>query len=265
MKLNQNISIPVLGLLGIFCLATACGDSESETGDEAFMNLDFMLESSEGFEPTDGGTVRISFREGEMSDLGFFLGGGCNSVGGDFTLVDGVMTVSFLSMTEMACATDLMNQDDWFVGFLMASPGFDYSNDRVTLTGTDATLVFLDSEIADPDRALVGTEWTINSYIEGNSSSAVNLSVSPTVVFGEDGMVEVFTGCNTGSGAYTVQGATITFELLTYTRAGCADDNASWAEAHIQDVMMPGTVTYEVDAARLSLEGASKGLGAYTQ
>jgi hypothetical protein len=57
-------------------------------------------------------------------------------------------------------------------------------------------------------RALVGPEWTINSFIEGNSTSAVNLSTSPTVVFGENGTVEVKTGCNTGSGSYTVEGTT---------------------------------------------------------
>jgi len=268
MQTNQKLSISVFCLLALFCLATACGDSETETGadtsSEGFMNLDFILESYEGFEPADDGAVRIRFREGEMSELGFLLSGGCNAVGGDFTLVDGVMNVTLVGMTEMACETELMDQDNWFVGFLQASPGLEYSNDRVTLTGTDATLVFLDSEVADPDRELVGPVWTINSFIEGGSSSAVNLANTPTVVFGEDGTVEVFTGCNSGSGPYTVEGATITFETLTYTRAGCADDNASWAEAHIQSVLAPGSVTYEIDAGRLSLEGESKALGAYT-
>lgn len=56
-------------------------------------------------------------------------------------------------------------------------------------------------------RALVGPEWIINSFTEGNTASAVNLSTSSTVVFGEDGTVEVFTGCSTGSDSYTVEGA----------------------------------------------------------
>ena len=269
MKLFKKFSVSMMGLLALSCLTIACSDSdagsEGDANGASFMNLDFILESSDGFEPADGGTVRIRFREGEMSELGFFLGGGCNSVAGDFTLTDGVMNVTLMGMTEMACDTALMEQDDWFVAFLQASPGFDYSNDRVTLTGTDATLVFLDSELADPDRDLVGAEWTINSFMEGGSVSAVNLSTTPTVVFGENGEVEVFTGCNTGGGAYSVEGSTITFSEVSYTRAGCEDDNASWADAHIQSVIVAGSVSYEIDAARLTLEGESKGLGAYTE
>ena len=258
----------VLGFMGVAC--TSCGDEKtsSPSGDidasTSFLELDFLLESSEGFAPVEGSTIRLSFREGDMSELGFALHGGCNSLLGDFTLADGVMSVSQLMMTEMACGGGLMEQDNWLVAFMTASPSYVFNESRLTFTGSEATLVFLDRELADPDRNLVGPVWSIDSYLEGMSSSAVNLTTRPTITFGEDGQVSVETGCNTGGGSYTVTQNTITFSLINYTRRGCVDENAAWAESHIQSVIGEGDVTYEIEANRLGLNGATKGLGATT-
>jgi heat shock protein HslJ len=257
--------------LGLFiALCSSCSsekkDPAADGSDaaEPFLALDFILESSEGFAPVEGSTIRLSFREGDTSELGFALHGGCNSLLGDFTLADGVMSVSQLMMTEMACGGGLMEQDNWLVGFMTASPSYVYSDSRLTLTGTEATLVFLDRELADPDRSLVGPTWSIDNYLEGMTSTAVNLTTRPTVTFGEDGQVSVETGCNTGGGSYTVEGNTITLSLIGYTRMLCDDEDAAWAEAHIQSVLNEGEVTYEIDANRLGLTGAEKGLGATT-
>ncbi len=270
-----SLLIFVLGFLAAAC--SSCGDKEpgpepdnndtngDASGDEAsFMDLDYHLESAEGFEPAEGSTIRLGFREGEMSALGFNMHGGCNSLLGDFTLADGVMSVSQIMMTEMACATELMEQDTWLVTFMSASPAYVYNDRRLTLTGSDATLVFLDRELADPDRPLVGPLWTIDNYLDGMANTAVNLVNRPTVQFGEDGQVSVDTGCNTGGGTYTVEGNTIAFSPMNFTRMACVDEDASWAESHVQSVLDGATVTYEIDANHLSLNGESKGLGAST-
>ena len=106
--------------LGLFiALCSSCSsekkDPAADGSDaaEPFLALDFILESSEGFAPVEGSTIRLSFREGDTSELGFALHGGCNSLLGDFTLADGVMSVSQLMMTEMACGGGLMEQDNW--------------------------------------------------------------------------------------------------------------------------------------------------------
>ena len=44
----------------------------------------------------------------------------------------------------------------------------------------------------------------------------------------------------------------------------CVDEDAAWAEAHIQSVFGEGSVTYEIEANRLGLNGLEKGLGATT-
>ncbi len=264
-------TFPVFFALGLLiALCSSCSDEKTDpTADgsdaaEPFLSMEFLLESSEGFAPVEGSTIRLSFGEGDRSELGFALHGGCNSLLGDFTLADGVMSVSQLMMTEMACGGGLMEQDNWLVGFMTASPSYVYSDSRLTLTGPDATLVFLDRELADPDRSLVGPTWSIDNYMEGMTSTAVNLTTRPTVTFGEDGQVSVDTGCNTGGGTYTVEGKTITFSPMSYTRMACVDEDAAWAEAHIQSVLGEGSVTYEIEANRLGLNGLEKGLGATT-
>ena len=238
-----------------------------EPGDAGveFMGLTFLLESSEGFEPVEGSTIRLGFREGEMSELGFTLHAGCNSMSGDFTLEEGVMNVAGMMMTEMGCEQELMEQDNQLIAFMQSSPGFDFNNNRVTLTGSDTILVFLDRTLADPDRSLAGPLWTIDTFNEGGASTAMFLETSPTVTFDEDGTVSVDTGCNTGGGDYSVEGSTITFSPIMYTRVACMDEDAAWAEAHVQSVLGEGSVTYRIQANRLTLDGAEKGLSATTE
>jgi len=137
--------------------------------------------------------------------------------------------------------------------------------DSLTLSNAEATLNFLNSEVANPDRSLAGPTWAIDTYLDGEIASAVNVSVYPTVVFGEDGRLQVFTGCTNGVGSYIVDGSTLTLGPVGYDDVVCEDESFQWADTHIQQVLSEGTLTYEVDAARLTLERGSAGLSARTE
>ena len=79
----------------------------------------------------------------------------------------------------------------------------DLAGDHLTLSTADATLVFLDREVADPDRPLAGVTWSIDTMIDdGSASSMVAGVATPTMEFGADGSFRVFTTCTTGEGSY---------------------------------------------------------------
>ena len=252
----------------LFVSLLACSDKSTDSGDSGdsgdsvadFVGMDFLLESSEGYDLV-AEDARIFFPQEDD----FSFSAGCNSLGGSFSSEEDVFSVSAISMTEMGCDTALMEEDSWFVAFFQSSPGLTFDGERLTFTGTQATLVFVDSEIATPDQELVGPTWEIDTFIDGESASAYNLSESPTLSFLEDGSVEFFGGCNSGGGTYEVDGAgSISFFEIFSTEMAC-DDTTMSAEQHIFSVLGESGLSYDIDANRLSISGASLGISGTVQ
>ena len=102
----------------------------------------------------------------------------------------------------------------------------------LVLTGQGATLVFLDRELADPDRGLTGRLWTIDSLVDAQAVSNVPAGVVPTVTFGDDGTLTLEAGCNTCNGTYQATNAELTFDPMVCTRMACLEPGASETEAH---------------------------------
>jgi heat shock protein HslJ len=225
----------------------------------ALADREFLLESSEGFEPVEGTTVRLSFRDGEMG-----FSAGCNHHDGAYTLCDGSLCVEGMMSTEMGCSADRHQQDEWLAAFFLASPTLELEGDTLTLTTADATLVFLDREVADPDRPLSGNTWTIDTFIQGEAAMNLALNEVPTVTFGDDGSVQVFTSCNTGQGSYAANGNVVVLSGMSYTEVACSDANSTEADTHIRAVLADGEVTTEIEAAHLTVTRGSLGIGATT-
>ena len=160
-------------------------------------------------------------------------------------------------MTEMACEPALMEQDSWLAGFLTARPTVAVDGDTLTLSGGDASITFVDREVADPDRPLEGTEWTLDSLVTTDAVSSVATQRPPTLRF-ENGKVAVVTGCNSGSGTYEVAEQEITFGPIATTRMAC-DEASMEVEAHVLGVLQ-GTATYEIEADLLTLTNGDLGL-----
>lgn len=253
---TQRVASGVFGRLAamwiVACAVAGCvGDGDAPARLEG---REFLLESAEGFEPVAGTTVQLSFDDGR---LGFHAG--CNSHSGDFELRDGRLIVVALSSTDIGCDLERGAQDHWLATFFTSSPRVLLDGDRLTLANDEATLVFLDREVADPDRPLAGTLWSIDTLVTADAASNVPLSPPPTVLFNEDGTLQVDTTCNTSGGHYAVSGNTLTLSDIAYTEAGC---NAPTIEAHIQSVIGNGTLAFTIEAARLTLQRGDLGLGA---
>jgi heat shock protein HslJ len=170
-----------------------------------------------------------------------------------------------MGSTAIGCDTERHEQDEWLATFLTSRPLFERDGDALTLSTDEASLNFLDSEVANPDRSLTDRTWTIDTFVRGGSASNLSLQEEPTVRFDADGTVRVFTTCNTGGGQYTASGNTLQLEAIAYTEEGCNETGSASAEQHIQEVLTEGEVQFEIDAARLTLSRGDVGLMAISE
>lgn len=236
---------------------TSAGAAEAEAG---LAGLEFLLESATGFTPVPSTTARLSFKASELS-----FSAGCNAYSGTYSLCDGKLCVSRLGGTEIGCETALQTQDGWIADFLQSSPGLTQAGPTLTLAGAEASLEFLDREVADADRPLTGRTWTIDTFIENGAASSSPSQASPTLEFGSDGTLQVFTTCNSGRGSYTRNGQTLTLASVALTALSCGATGSVASEDRIGRVLADGEVTLEIDARRLTLMRGALGLSATTE
>lgn len=245
-----------MALLG---LATGCEPEPQTTPSGQTSSLQgrtFLLRSSAGFQPVLGTTVRLGFSAQEVS-----FNAGCNSYSGPYQLAGDVLTLSGMGGTEMGCDGPRHQQDSWLATFLTSKPRLTLQGNDLTLQDATATLVFLDREIADPDRPLVGTPWVVDTYLSGGGASGSLMGKQPSFVLGTDGLIQVDTTCNTGSGAFLHDGAQLTLSGMTYTDKPCEGMQAV-ADQKLRTVLGDGVLSVEIEAARLTLMRGDTGVGA---
>jgi heat shock protein HslJ len=218
----------------------------------------YLSQSTTGITLAPGAVLRISFEDGRIS-----VSGGCNGMGGDVTFDGDTMTVGPMMMTQMACDQPLMDQDSAVQAFLTAGTTVSVDGDTLTLTGTfdgaDASITLLDREVADPDRPLAGTAWTVTGVISSDAISSGWGSAVATLTIVDD-QAQVNTGCNRGMATVTVDEAagTIAFGPLALTKMMC-DDDAMRLEQEVSRVLT-GTATYSIEAGSLTLMNGTDGL-----
>jgi heat shock protein HslJ len=254
----------ILGAACAVCLSGCTGKDDTSTGAGAAggepLSGEYLLDGVDGYVPVAGTTIRIEFSGNEVR-----FSGGCNSYDGSFSVQGGVLVVTRVGSTGMGCAPELHLQDDWLEGFLTSRPALQLDGDTLILTGEEATLVFLDREVADPDRPLTGRLWTIHSLRDGDAVSSIPMGAVATVTFHDDRTVDIESGCNSGSGSYEATDVELTFGLISYTRVACPDGGSASLESHVQGVFGSGKASYEIDAARLRVDRDSVGISATTE
>jgi heat shock protein HslJ len=238
---------------------TATTDDTATTTEESysFQGIDFRFESADGFRLV-GDSMSLSF---PSDSLEMRFSAGCNTHYAEYQVNNTVFETSMMSATEMGCDTALMDQDTWLAEFFMSSPTVEHDGDMLRFTGSDATLVFIDEEVAVPDLMLTSLTWEIDTYIDGDAVSAYNLNVLPNVYFAPDGTFTANMGCNGAGGSYSDDGGTLTLTFEMMTEAMCEGD-LNTVESHIFNVLN-NTPTYEIDGERLTLMAGERGISAY--
>lgn len=208
----------------------------------------FQLVSARGYEPVEGVQVQLAFRDGGLM---FFAG--CNSCGGAYDICDSNLCVTSLRCTLKGCLAPLNEQDDWLAAFLRAAPAITASENGVTLRGEQATLEFLSRELADPDRPLTSSVWTVTEFLDELGRWSFALQRDPTIEFDDDGSFQFQTGCITGGGYYVVTGDRLTLSEVKYDKRPCPTDGDARATNYVLEVLKDGSVGFGIQAARLRL------------
>jgi heat shock protein HslJ len=229
---------------------TAAPDLATSLGDRTFLST-----AVEGFTLVDGTRIALAF---EGPNLG--ASGGCNQLAGTWSVEGDVLVVPPMAQTEMACEPPaLMDQDTWLASVLTSRPTLTVDGVTLTIAAPGATVTLVDQEVAHPDRPLEGTVWTVDTLVSDDAASSLPTGASPPTLTFEGGTVSVGTGCNTGSGSYTIAGDAVTFGPIATTRMACIDPAGQQVEQQVLTVLT-GTATTAIDADTLTLTNGTEGL-----
>jgi heat shock protein HslJ len=258
-----------LGLAAVFAmvLAAGCGDDgdgTSGTGRSTSgtavtrQSLDgraFVSTEVEGRELAVDSEVGIAFDGPRM-----IATAGCNTMSGNYSITDGALTFDGpLMSTMMGCDDDLMAQEQWLNELLESSPTISGTSDGIVLRQGGTTIVMVDKTIAEPDRPLVGTQWQLETIVDGELASSVPAGVRvPTLEIISEDQVVFFDGCNQGGANVEVSGSTLSFELASTTLAQC-EPNADRVEQAVLAVL-DGDVTFVIEGNQLTLTKGEQGL-----
>ncbi len=144
----------------------------------------------------------------------------CNIYGGTLDIDGNQITISALSMTEMACQEDLMASEAAYMAAIGGVDTAERTDDRLVLAGTDVELHYL-LEPPIADASLTGTPWRLDSLITGEAVSST-MSDDATLELAEDGTISGFTGCRSFSGRYEVTGSELEIHNLVNDDRRCA-------------------------------------------
>ena len=275
---QQKRSIMFIGLSFLFI---ACQESNLEK--ETLEGKEFILQESEGFDKIEGTEIYLDF-ENEV----FTFQAGCNTHSGEYTLEEQTFLSQDIGSTLMGCEEPLMNQDAWLASFLTSSPSIDYSESTLILENEDAMLIFaivdsespeeidddedtvsIEVELEDEDSGevsgsdIIGKNWVVHGYFNNNEEQTFNEEIEATLLFGEDGMLNFFTGCNSGGASFTIDSENeITIQDGIMSQMAC-DGDAGAIESHMLGTLL-GQVTYSVEDDQLFIENQNLGISAHT-
>ena len=250
-----------LALVGALAL-TACGDDTVDDGSaetvpasvpaESLDGRTYLSTATSGFDLVPGTVARLSFTDGQVG-----LQAGCNSMGSPFSVDGATLVVDAISSTEMGCDAALMAQDQLLAELLGSKPILRLDGDVLVMETPERSITFLDREVADPDRPLEQTSWTLTGVLEGDTASSVPAGAVATLSI-SDGTALVNTGCNTGSAPVTVEGDTLVFGPLALTKKAC--EPALMELESVVASVLSGTATFTIEAATLTLRNGDAGL-----
>jgi len=213
---------------------------------------------------TDGGVdrplvagtrIRLDLRGVDLT-----ASAGCNTMGARYHVDGDRLIVEQLSTTDMGCPAALGAQDTWLAQLLGARPTIRLDGDELDLTSGTVLVRLMDRRVADPDRPLVGTAWTLESIISGDAVSSVPSGAqATTLLFNGDGTVTVSTGCNQGSAQCASASTGITFANLVLTKKACVGPGEA-LEAAVVGVLRAASITISISAASLTLQAGANGL-----
>lgn len=240
------LAIATAVILGACSLGAAPSPSPASLDGHTYLSTGI-----EGAALVPGTQVRLTFKDGNLNAQG-----GCNIMGGTYSIDGDRLQTTQMSMTEMGCEEPRMQQDEWLARFL-GDVAVSLDGDTLTLTDGDVRLTLLDEEVATLDQPLEGTRWVLDGIASGDTVSSVPAGVTASIEIA-GGRVDVQAGCNTGGGSVEATADTLTFGPIALTKLAC-EAGAMAVELAVTSVLA-GEVGYTIDAGGLTLDAGDAGL-----
>lgn len=249
-------TIPRFLLAGLFIAVLAAGCQASAPGlaGRTFLSVG-ITESGAPKVLVAGTRIRLDFKEGAIS-----ANIGCNQMGGEFHMEGGRFVVGQLSSTEMGCDPLLAAQDTWLMQLLGSKPALTLVGDNLTIDGGSVVVHLTDRRVVEPDQALVGPTWTVDSILNGEAVSSVPAGAVATIVFHADGTLDVNDGCNTGGARWTTVASGISVTDLVLTKKACTGGAAD-LESAVVGTLRGGAIAAAIQANQLILRAGPNGIG----
>jgi heat shock protein HslJ len=132
---------------------------------------------------------------------------GCNQYFGEFTLVDGRVTLGGLGATEMACEEPIMTLEAAYLSGLAKAESARPDGNNLLLVGPGVELRYERLE-PPPTVAMIGTHWVLESLVQADAVSSA-VGEQATLVLDPGGSFAGSTGCRMLTGRYAIDGSEI--------------------------------------------------------
>jgi heat shock protein HslJ len=238
--------------------STAGPTPEPSPADQALAGRTFLsvavTENGADRPLVQGTQITLAFAATDLS-----ASAGCNTMGGQYTVDGGRLLVTQLATTDIGCPAPLGAQDGWLAGVLGSKPTIVTTGGDLTLQSGTTIIRLKDRRVANPDRPLAGTLWTLESILTGDTAASIPGGVTATIFFKPDGTLTLFTGCNQGSASWTLVGPGIQVSDLVLTKKACAGADGE-VEASMVAVLHAGTMSVTIQADSLTLQAGANGI-----
>jgi heat shock protein HslJ len=245
----------MIAVAGVLLTLAACGDESSAGGSlkgKSYLST-AVTENGQPKQLAPNTQIRLQFTD----DGRLIADAGCNSMQSPVSTGNGKLSVEDLAMTEMGCDAPRHAQDDWLAKLLQNKPTWKLEADTLTVASGGTTISLLDRKTAEPDRALEGTKWSLETVITGEVASHQAGSEKAWITFNGE-RVTGSTGCNELQGVVARSTGKLTFGDIATTRRACAGDAATLETALLNG--LKGEVTFEIDSTHLELRSSTNGL-----
>ena len=251
-------------LLVVLLLLVSCGepvgDTRSGGGDPpSTTTYEGTWELAEGRAPE--GPIDISERwRITLTIDGDRFGGlsACNHYGASATIEGSSISLDGIGGTDMGCHPDVAETEARYHSALLTVETIERTGETLTLTGTDASLVF--GFVPPPPTAeLTDVRWNLLSLIHGNGSDATASSARPAhLYFDNDGNFKGSTGCRAIDGEWAEEDDRITFTYFGAKDGHCSDELREQNDAIIN---LGDGFTFHIEGETLTINGRFSDVG----
>jgi heat shock protein HslJ len=180
---------------------------------------------------------------------------GCNHYFASYTAGISSLRIEGIGMTEMYCtALGVMDQESAYFALMGTVRQYHTSQDTLTLSGEDGrTLLIFERVVPLAPRPLVDTNWTLDSFIEGDAISSVISGTRITASFSADGSVAGIAGCNQYFAAYSRSGPSLSFSGVGSTKMFCTAPNGVMIQETRYLNAFASAKSYTIEKSQLTL------------